>query len=135
MIILNTSCDRLLSDFAEIVPFDHVLTKIFTYQKKSAVIALNRDVAYLIRDSVELFGFKVEGIIPTYILLGESAQPFSLQLAQLITQMPGTPVAQVAEQLFKGGASLLQDLLEQFDVRNTDGVPASERTNDLLFHI
>ena len=74
----------LLSDFAEIVPFDHVLTKIFTYQKKSAVIALNRDVAYLIRDSVELFGFKVEGIIPTYILLGESAQPFSLQLAQLI---------------------------------------------------
>ncbi len=74
----------LLSDFAEIVPFDHVLTKIFTYQKKSAVIALNRDVAYLIRDSLEPFGFKVEGIIPTYILLGESSQPFSLQLAQLI---------------------------------------------------
>jgi len=48
--------------------------------------------------------------------------PGFIQLAQLITQMPGTPVAQVAEQLFKGGASLLQDLLEQFDVRNTEDI-------------
>jgi len=48
--------------------------------------------------------------------------PGFIQLAQLITQMPGTPVAQVAEQLFKGGASLLQELLEQFDVRNAEDI-------------
>lgn len=80
----SSDSPTLLSDFAEIVPFNHVLTKIFTFQKKQAVIALNRDVAYLIRDSLEPFGFKVEGIIPSYILLGESSQPFSLQFAQLI---------------------------------------------------
>jgi len=74
----------LLSDFTEIVPFDHVLTKLFTFQKKQAIIALNKDIAYLIRDALEPFGFKIEGIIPLYVLVGERDQPFSLQLAQLI---------------------------------------------------
>lgn len=48
--------------------------------------------------------------------------PGFIQLAQLISQMPGTPAAQVAEQLFRGGATLLRDLLEQFDVRNTEDI-------------
>lgn len=48
--------------------------------------------------------------------------PGFIQLAQLITQMPGTPVAQVAQQLFEGGANLLRSLLEQFDERDPDSI-------------
>lgn len=55
--------------------------------------------------------------------------PGFIQLAQLISQMPGTPAASVAQQLFTGGASLLRDLLEQFDVRNTEDIVPELQAN------
>lgn len=51
--------------------------------------------------------------------------PGFLQLAQVIQQMPGTPVATVAQELFAGGAEFLKRTLEQFDVRNPDEVVPS----------
>ncbi|MDA1317264.1 MAG: hypothetical protein O3B87_04540, partial [bacterium] len=74
----------LLSNFAEIVPFSHVLVNLFTFQKNQAIIALNKDLAYLLRDTLEPFGFKVEGFIPSYIFYGERPIPFSLGIAQSI---------------------------------------------------
>ena len=46
--------------------------------------------------------------------------PQFLQLAQLIQAQPGTPAAEVATQLFRGGAEFMTRLMEQFDVRNVD---------------
>jgi hypothetical protein len=46
--------------------------------------------------------------------------PQFLQLAQIVQQMPGTPVAEIATQLFKGGSEFLARTLEQFDVRNAE---------------
>jgi hypothetical protein len=48
--------------------------------------------------------------------------PSFIQLSQIVMQMPGTPPGQVAEQLFRGGAELLQRVLEQFDVRDPETI-------------
>jgi len=55
-------------------------------------------------------------LLQLYAQLG----PQFLQLAQLIQSQPGTPAAQVATQLFHGGAEFMTRLMEQFDVRNAD---------------
>jgi len=43
-----------------------------------------------------------------------------IQLAQLATAAPGTPLAQVAIELFQGGRDMMIRLMEQFDVRNPE---------------
>lgn len=48
--------------------------------------------------------------------------PQFLQLAQIASQMPGTPTAQTAIELFHGAAEFLRRTMEQFDVRNVDEV-------------
>lgn len=57
-------------------------------------------------------------LLQLYAQLG----PQFLQLAQMATQFAGTPIGQVATDLFKGGAEFLYRTLEQFDVRNLDEV-------------
>jgi hypothetical protein len=46
--------------------------------------------------------------------------PQFIQLAGIAQQMPGSPMAQTAIELFNGGRELLERVLEQFDVRNPE---------------
>jgi len=55
-------------------------------------------------------------LLQLYAQLG----PQFLQLAQVIQQAPGSPMAEVATQLFRGGAEFMTRLMEQFDVRNAE---------------
>lgn len=52
--------------------------------------------------------------------LAQQMAPGFIQLAQLVTQDPGGPVGSTALQLFQGGAELLRQVMEQFDVRNPE---------------
>jgi len=55
-------------------------------------------------------------LLQLYAQLG----PQFLQLAQVVQQAPGSPMAEVATQLFRGGAEFMTRLMEQFDVRNAE---------------
>ena len=54
-------------------------------------------------------------------LVGQIGPQF-IQLAQIMDQRPGSTTAQVAEQLFRGGAAMLERTLEQFDVRDPENI-------------
>ena len=55
-------------------------------------------------------------LLQLYAQLG----PQFIQLAQLIEGQPGSAVAQVATELFKGGSEFMHRLLEQYDIRNSE---------------
>ncbi len=55
--------------------------------------------------------------------------PGFIQLAQIASDSQGSPVAEVATQLFRGGAELLTRLLEQFDVRNPEEIVPTLQAN------
>lgn len=55
-------------------------------------------------------------LLQLYAQLG----PGFIQLAQIAQTMPGTPAAETAIDLFRGGAEFLARLMEQFDVRNAE---------------
>jgi hypothetical protein len=55
-------------------------------------------------------------LLQLYAQLG----PQFLQLAQVVQSAPGTPMAETATQLFRGGAEFMARLMEQFDVRNAE---------------
>jgi hypothetical protein len=48
--------------------------------------------------------------------------PQLIQLGQLAQQSGGTPLGQIAVELFDGARELLQRILEQFDIRNPDDI-------------
>lgn len=48
--------------------------------------------------------------------------PQLIQLGQLAQQAGGTPLGQIAVELFDGARELLQRILEQFDIRNPDDI-------------
>lgn len=60
--------DKDIQQFLESVPFENVVSKTFRLEKKLKVIATNRDICDLFKNSFERQGFKVWAIVPVSIL-------------------------------------------------------------------
>ena len=65
-ITLNT--DEEMKRFLELVPFEESISKLFKLQKKSKVIAANKELSDNMKIAFEKLGFKITGIIPYSIL-------------------------------------------------------------------
>jgi len=76
---------RLKNDFIDQVPFNHVLDKTYTSKNNSqVVVAVNKDLAYFLRNLLIKFQFQVEAIVPAFALFGDQQGGFNTNTAQEI---------------------------------------------------
>jgi len=75
------------NEFIGYVPFNKVLSVVST-QKKDAntIIAVNRELAYVLRDIFLKLQFEVEMIVPSFALFGDQQPIFNIDTAQNIVK-------------------------------------------------
>ena len=75
------------NEFIGYVPFNKVLS-IVSAQKKDAntIIAINRELAYTLRDIFSKLAFEVEMIVPSFALFGDQQPVFDVNTAQNIVK-------------------------------------------------
>lgn len=75
----------LKNSFLDQVPFNHVLEKTYTASNNTqVVVAVNKDLAYFLRDVLLKSKFQVEGIVPGFALFGDQQNNFNINIAQEI---------------------------------------------------
>jgi len=79
--------DKQITAFISNVPFNKVLQMVSTQKKGvNTVIAINRELAYSLRDIFSQLQFDVEMIVPSFALFGDQQPPFNINTAQTIVK-------------------------------------------------
>ncbi|MDP4010841.1 MAG: LytR C-terminal domain-containing protein [Candidatus Roizmanbacteria bacterium] len=75
------------NQFIEFVPFNKILSVVCSLKKDAdTVIAINREVAFALRDIFIKLQFDVEMIVPSFALFGDQPQTFDINTAQNIVK-------------------------------------------------
>ncbi len=75
------------NEFIDYVPFNKVLSVILTQKKDvNTIVAVNRELAYILRDIFSKLEFEVEMIVPSFALFGDEQPVFDINTAQNIVK-------------------------------------------------
>ncbi|PIZ64862.1 hypothetical protein CO051_02415 [Candidatus Roizmanbacteria bacterium CG_4_9_14_0_2_um_filter_39_13] len=75
------------NQFIEFIPFNKVMSVVCSLKKDAdTVVAINREVAFALRDIFVKLQFDVEMIVPSFALFGDQPQTFDIHTAQNIVK-------------------------------------------------
>lgn len=79
---LEADIKKIHEEFDENIPFNRILSKVFTQAKAAKVIGINKDLATAIIKALALKNWSVDAIVPSYALYGDQAVTFSTQVSE-----------------------------------------------------
>lgn len=75
------------NQFIDFIPFNKIISVVCSLKKDAdTVVAINREVAFALRDIFTKLQFDVEMIVPSFALFGDQPQTFNIHTAQNIVK-------------------------------------------------
>lgn len=75
------------NEFIDYVPFNKVLSEVYPQKNDvNTVVAVNRELAFTLRDIFTKLHFDVESIVPSFALFGDQQPTFDINTAQQIVK-------------------------------------------------